>query len=127
MVAATPNSEANILICQLMSSYIGKKTIFRLWDNTDSWDKTKLSNHADWGRPLVFTATIPNIDDKIDTKINILKNKLSNTIIFDQKYYQSFTSEIPIFAINNTTLTFLTPDVTLSSGTEIIAIKLKDQ
>ncbi len=119
MLAVTPNHEANVLCCQLMSSYLGKKSVFRLWDKTDEWEKVTSSFYDEsWGRPLVLTLFDENISNQ--RNFNVTQEKLETPLKLDRDFCTSQKANLfPLFAINRENLFFATHMLSIPTGSTV--------
>ncbi|MDE2214934.1 MAG: cation:proton antiporter [Candidatus Omnitrophica bacterium] len=119
MLAATPNHEANVLVCQLMSEYFGKKGVYRIWDKNDSWENAVSIQQETWGRPLLIGSSP---DGKMDvTRMHLVKQKLAGAIPIDEQYYKLQTT-LPLFAIKGDTLYFPAPHIILPQDCELFSL-----
>jgi len=121
MIAVTPNHEANILSCQLMSVYLGKKSVFRLWDKSDTWKKAASHTYNEtWGRPVVLTiqtGTFP------DSTYSTIKQKVPEPLLINEKYCTTSKFVAPLFALCRETIMFPTPNSPIPPNSELFVLK----
>lgn len=117
MLASTPNQEANILACQLMTGYLGKKCVFRLWNKNDSWKKSTQSQHETWGRPVLYNLNLSS------GRQTISKEKITADLPVTENLFTD-PQRLPLFMINQNNLLFLTPHSIIPAGSELFYLSI---
>lgn len=125
--ALTPNNEANVLICQSFSRYLGKNKVFRLWDKTDTWENvTSASYDESRGRPLIAASCchLPQIWAWLDSETTAVKaEKIDKEITVDAKCLSAWQDSFPLFAVSGGKISFLLPKAVVPKDSEILFIR----
>ena len=129
MVALTPNHEVNVLSAQTFSGYLGRRSVFRLWDKSDDWG-TVTSAHYDASKGVPVLIQPPWIDEALDSLIakgTAVESVIaSKSLKWSREDLSNFGIQRPLFARTKTgQLIFPAPGVNLTEGSELYYLTAK--
>ena len=123
MISLTPNHEVNVLSCQTLAEFLGRRKVYRLWDKTDSWETAAANTYDEsWGKPLLATSALSS--EELVEKLYIEKRPPASRTAQEQIKLTPENINRPdadclLIAFSNGKPIFPAPNASLPAGSEI--------
>ena len=126
MIAATSNHEANLLSCQAFARFLGKQSVFRLWDKTDSWQSvTSATYDLSRGKPFLVgdpeKFDLDQLRNKKQYQVLTKKSEIEQRVTLD--LMAGGDADLILFAVIDGDIQLMVPNENLKSNADLVCLK----